>query len=132
MMKIKDIENWKIVQQLTKHRDESNASNSTLTTDVQDITWSTDDRQLISAGSDHNIIIWNKINNNNIIFECNQIIRNAHNDIILGLSFDPIGSYLLTQSADGTAKIWNVQSEQYVLKHTITAEFKVCKCDIKL
>ena len=105
---VHNVEHWVIVQHLTKHRDEANSSASALTTDVQDIVWSPDDAQLVSAGSDNNIIIWNKVAapTPDSVLECGQILRAAHSDIILGLAFDPMGEFLHSQSADGSAKIW--------------------------
>eukprot|EP01083_Nonionella_stella_P306121 1070816_1 len=120
-----NIENWIKVQQLTKHRDLANSSNLA---DVQEIAFSPNDHYLVSAGSDHNIIIYHQItHSNNHKYECIQVIHTAHNDIILGLCFDPLGQFLTSQSADGTAKIWSVSSHkrsEYELHHTIHNEFK--------
>lgn len=119
--KSKNIENWTNVQQLAKHRDTA----GNLPTDIQDLTFSPNDDHLISAGSDHNIIIWQKSKNSNQhVFECKQILQEAHHDLILGLSFDPIGDYLCSQSADGSAKIWKVKQNGYTLHNEMRRQFK--------
>ena len=125
---VQNVEHWVIVQHLCKHRDEANSSASALTTDVQDLCWAPDDSHLVSAGSDNNIIIWNKTASptNEMVLECGQIIGAAHNDMILGLAFDPMGEFIHSQSADGTAKIWHRHHDHkhFVEYKRIGGEFK--------
>lgn len=87
-------EQWILKQQLIGH-----------TKDINSISWSISGI-LASVGCDFQIRVWQEIKDR---FKCVMRINDAHNHWILGISFDPINEYLVTQSAFGDCKVWNLK-----------------------
>ncbi|ORZ19308.1 WD40-repeat-containing domain protein [Absidia repens] len=82
-------ETWRPVKHLRGHD-----------SDVQDLAWSNDNRYLASCGIDGYAIIWDAQT-----FEVVHKIT-QHSGFVKGISFDPAGKYLASQSDDKKVKIW--------------------------
>ncbi|KLT43237.1 WD40 repeat-like protein [Cutaneotrichosporon oleaginosum] len=95
-----NVENWKALRRLVGH-----------IADVVDCAWSRDDTMLASVGLDSKIIIWDCTNN----FE-RMITIDAHDTFVKGVTWDPVGNFLATQSDDKTVRIWNTDTWQCVEK----------------
>ncbi|ORE08918.1 WD40 repeat-like protein [Rhizopus microsporus var. microsporus] len=68
--------------------------------DVQDLAWSKDNKYLASCGVDGHVIVWD-----GKTFE--QIKKiDKHEGFVKGISWDPAGKYLASQSDDKMVKIW--------------------------
>ncbi|KAL1412113.1 HIR complex subunit [Vanrija albida] len=85
-----NVENWKALRRLVGH-----------VADVVDCAWSRDDSMLASVGLDSKIFIWDGYS-----FEKLRTI-DAHQGFVKGVTWDPVGNYLATQSDDKTVRIWN-------------------------
>ncbi|EIE81194.1 hypothetical protein RO3G_05899 [Rhizopus delemar RA 99-880] len=68
--------------------------------DVQDLAWSKDNQYLASCGVDGFIIVWD-----GRTFEQVKKI-DKHEGFVKGISWDPAGKYLASQSDDKMVKIW--------------------------
>ncbi|BEI86202.1 hypothetical protein CcaverHIS002_0604890 [Cutaneotrichosporon cavernicola] len=95
-----NVENWKALRRLVGH-----------IADVVDCAWSRDDTMLASVGLDSKIIIWDCTNN----FE-RMITIDAHDTFVKGVTWDPVGNFLATQSDDKSVRIWNTDNWQCVEK----------------
>eukprot|EP01084_Bolivina_argentea_P206591 352674_1 len=111
--KYHNIENYDIVTQLRHCTSHS----------VRCLVFLTD--KLITAGNDHDIVIWQHSNNSGS-FAMLQRIEKAHNDFILGITGDPIEELLCSQGADGCVKIWEYDDVfgEYYEKYVIENEFR--------
>eukprot|EP01132_Coremiostelium_polycephalum_P008010 gene8010-9855_t len=94
-----------------------------VTTDVYDLTWSSDGLILTSVSTDNTASIWNPINK-----ICYQIIT-EHTHYVQGVCWDPLGDYMITQSSDGTCRIYanekkkkekKEKNQQLLQQHTNT------------
>ncbi|PIO71820.1 phage tail component protein, partial [Teladorsagia circumcincta] len=67
--------------------------------EVLSVEWSSDRRYLASASMDNTVVVWNakKLPERIVVLDTS---RGGHNGPVKGLSWDPIGKYLATQSAD--------------------------------
>lgn len=88
-VRVGEAENWKRVHALHKH-----------TADVFSLNWSPNDAMLASCGVDNTIIIWDVQKN----FETVTILREDVGTV-KGVTWDPIGKYLATQS-DEQLRVW--------------------------
>jgi Prp8 binding protein len=59
--------------------------------------------QVMSGGIENDIKVWD-IRKNEILFKLK-----GHTDTITGLSLSPCGSFLLSNSMDNTARIWDIR-----------------------
>ncbi|KAJ1330445.1 hypothetical protein BSLG_009363 [Batrachochytrium salamandrivorans] len=81
-------------------------------TDVADLAWSHDQAFLASCGFDRRVVIWGGVN-----FE--QIKRiDCHEGFVKGVTWDPAGKYLATQSDDRSIKIF--RTSDWEVETTIT------------
>ncbi|KAI9168561.1 HIR complex subunit [Blastocladiella emersonii ATCC 22665] len=71
--------------------------------DVIDLAWSHDNRFLASCSLDNTVMIWD-----GVTFD--RVARCQHSSFVKGLAFDPVGTYLVSQSDDGSAILWNTQT----------------------
>ena len=69
--------------------------------DVQDISWSHDNKYLASASVDNSIIIWNALK-----FPEQVAVLTSHTGLVKGLTWDPVGKYLASQSDDKSILVW--------------------------
>ncbi|KAL1924204.1 uncharacterized protein VTP21DRAFT_7239 [Calcarisporiella thermophila] len=93
-----NLENWKAVKRLAGHE-----------SDVSGLAWSHDNSYLASCGLDSNVFIWH------------GRTFDRHRGFVKGISFDPAGKYLATQSDDRTVKIW--QTSDWTVTADITEPF---------
>ncbi|KAI9264421.1 WD40-repeat-containing domain protein [Sporodiniella umbellata] len=68
--------------------------------DVQDLAWSKDNQYLASCGVDGFVIVWD----GKTFEQVKKIDR--HEGFVKGITWDPAGKYLASQSDDKTVKIW--------------------------
>ncbi|KAL7751856.1 HIR complex subunit [Sorochytrium milnesiophthora] len=73
-----------------------------MASDVIDLAWSPDNRLLASCSLDNAVAIWS-----GTTFE--RVATFTHDSFVKGLSFDPAGKYLVSQSDDGSATIWDAE-----------------------
>ena len=66
--------------------------NTSELTDILDLAWSPDDSLLASGSIDNSIIIWDAKN-----FPESHYIIKAHDGLVKGVIFDPVGKYLASQ-----------------------------------
>ncbi|CAG8475697.1 5700_t:CDS:10 [Scutellospora calospora] len=78
-----NIENWKPVKRLSGHQ-----------SDVVDLAWSRTNTYLASCGLDSLVFIWD------------GKTFDQHLGFVKGVTWDPVGEYLATESDDKTVKIW--------------------------
>ncbi|RLM92152.1 protein HIRA isoform X1 [Panicum miliaceum] len=78
-----DVENWKVIMTLRGHT-------------VVDLSWSPDDSTLASGSLDNTVHIWNMTNG-----ICTAVLR-GHSSLVKGVTWDPIGSFIASQSDDKT------------------------------
>ena len=57
---------------------------------------------MASCSLDNSIIIWNSSNK----FEKVNVLK-GHTNFVKGVTWDPVGSYLASQSTDNTVRVWN-------------------------
>ncbi|KAI8644133.1 WD40-repeat-containing domain protein [Parasitella parasitica] len=82
-------EAWRPVKYLRGHE-----------SDVQDLAWSKDNKYLASCGVDGFVIVWN-----GATFE--QITKiDQHSDFVKGVTWDPAGKFLASQSDDKMVKVF--------------------------
>ncbi|KAF2073342.1 hypothetical protein CYY_005360 [Polysphondylium violaceum] len=77
-----------------------------VTTDAYDLCWSSDGLYIGSASTDNSVSIWSPLTK-----ICNQIIT-EHTHYVQGVSWDPLNNYLLTQSSDGTCRLYKDSSKK--------------------
>ena len=65
-----------------------------------DLNWSPDDLILASGSLDNTIHIWDMRNG-----ICTAVLR-GHSSLVKGVTWDPIGSFIASQSDDKTVIIW--------------------------
>ncbi|CAG8543595.1 1250_t:CDS:10 [Acaulospora morrowiae] len=85
-----NIENWKPRKRLSGHQ-----------SDVVDLGWSRDNTYLASCGLDSLVFIWD-----GKTFEKLHKL-DQHQGFVKGVTWDPVGEYLATESDDKTVKIWS-------------------------
>ncbi|CAI2173761.1 11228_t:CDS:10 [Funneliformis geosporum] len=106
-----NIENWKVVRRLTGHQ-----------SDVVDLAWSRDNTYLASCGLDNLVFIWD-----GRTFEKLHKL-DMHQGFVKGVTWDPVGEFLATESDDKTVKVWRTSdwkiqaeiSEPYASSPTTT------------
>uniref|UniRef100_A0A1I8AMC2 Protein HIRA n=1 Tax=Steinernema glaseri TaxID=37863 RepID=A0A1I8AMC2_9BILA len=81
--------------------------------DVLHLEWSHDGRFLASSSVDGAVIIWDVANGFNKLVVLNDQ-RGGHTESVKGISFDPVGRFFMTQSADKTMKVWTTDEWQCV------------------
>ncbi|EFA78440.1 hypothetical protein PPL_09092 [Heterostelium album PN500] len=69
-------------------------------TDSYDLSWSPNGLNLTTCSTDHTFQIWNPITRN-----CIQTIE-EHTHYVQGVCWDPLGRFLLTESADGSCRLY--------------------------
>ncbi|KAI8975694.1 WD40-repeat-containing domain protein [Mycotypha africana] len=74
--------------------------------DVQDLSWSSDNRYLASCGVDGLIMIWDG-NTFELVKKVDQ-----HTGFVKGITWDPAGKFLASQSDDKRVKIWRTSDWQ--------------------
>ncbi|OMH82217.1 Protein HIR1 [Zancudomyces culisetae] len=100
------MEHWRVIKRLTGHE-----------SDVVDVCWSPpDNKYLASCGLDNVVFVWD-----GKTFERLRKL-NEHSEFVKGLSFDPAGQYLATQSDDKTLKIW--RTNDWKVETTINTPFE--------
>ncbi|KAH9500071.1 Chromatin assembly factor 1 subunit B [Bulinus truncatus] len=62
--------------------------------DVADLSWSKDSRYLVSGSVDNSAIVWD------VVKDTKLALFNEHKSYVQGVSFDPLGKYIATLSAD--------------------------------
>ncbi|VDM83035.1 unnamed protein product [Strongylus vulgaris] len=83
--------------------------------EVLSVEWSCDGRYLASASMDNSVVVWNakKLPERIVVLDNS---RGGHNGPVKGLSWDPIGKYLATQSADKvdlfSLRLWTTDNWQ--------------------
>ncbi|KAI0243250.1 HIR complex subunit [Massospora cicadina] len=92
-----NVENWKISRRLVGH-----------TLDIMDIAWSYDNAYLATCGMDSKIVIWRN-------FESYRVLELA--TPVKGISFDPRGEFLASQSDDQKVIVWNTSTWQQHRMH---------------
>ncbi|GFR69494.1 chromatin assembly factor 1 subunit B [Elysia marginata] len=73
--------------------------------DVADLSWSHDNRYLVSGSVDNCAIIWDVVKGTKLA------IFNEHKSYVQGVAFDPLGNYVATLSADRSLRIYNTSSK---------------------
>lgn len=84
------------------------------TKDVLSVVFSPDDRQIVSAGRDNIIRVWN------VIGECmHELVADCHEDWVSSICFSPSleTSTLVSGGWDGVVKIWDLSSGK--CRHTL-------------
>lgn len=76
--------------------------------DVADLSWSNDNRYLVSGSVDNSAIMWDVVKGSKIA------IFNEHKSYVQGVAFDPLGNFVATLSADRSLRIYNTNSKQCV------------------
>lgn len=71
--------------------------------DIYDLCWSPDDDHLLLGLTDNTAQVWDVLAG-----KCVRVLRD-HQHFVQGVAWDPLGSLLVTQSADRSAKIWHAQ-----------------------
>lgn len=95
-------------------------ANRCIVPDVADVAWSQDDSMIASVGLDSMIYIWDGYNFGTssrlgvlhvLIRHVSERIRkiDSHQGFVKGVTWDPVGQYLATQSDDRTVKIWKTE-----------------------
>nr|KAI8742304.1 chromatin assembly factor 1 subunit B-like [Biomphalaria glabrata] len=76
--------------------------------DVADISWSKDNRYLVSGSVDNSAIVWD------VVKDTKLALFNEHKSYVQGVSFDPLGKYIATLSADRSLRLYNLSSKTCV------------------
>ncbi|KYR01640.1 hypothetical protein DLAC_01643 [Tieghemostelium lacteum] len=85
--------------------------------DVYDLAWSSDGQYLSSASTDNTVIVWSPLSKS-----YDQVIID-HSHYVQGVSWDPLGDYLLTQSSDATCRLYTTnkaRKEKKLIKEKVT------------
>jgi protein HIRA/HIR1 len=85
---------------------------------VTDLCWSKNEQFLASGGLDKNIYIYSVQDNFSVIKKITE-----HTGFVKGLSFDPVGTYLASQSDDKSLLIFNSLND-WELDQKIQEPFK--------
>ncbi|KAJ2357658.1 HIR complex subunit [Coemansia sp. RSA 2618] len=96
---------WRPVRRLTGHA-----------SDVCDLAWSPDARFLASCGLDNRVLIWDA----RTFAQVAELA--AHTQFVKGVTFDPAGKYVATQSDDKTLRVW--RTSDWALHATVSAPFQ--------
>ncbi|RUS85970.1 hypothetical protein EGW08_006240 [Elysia chlorotica] len=73
--------------------------------DVADLSWSQDNRYLVSGSVDNSAIIWDVVKGSKVA------MFNEHKSYVQGVAFDPLGNFVATLSADRSLRIYNTSSK---------------------
>lgn len=71
--------------------------------DIYDICWSPDDDHILVGLTDNTSQVWDVISG-----KCVRVLRDHHH-FVQGVAWDPLGTLLITQSADRSAKVWQAR-----------------------
>lgn len=85
-----------------------------------DLNWSPDDLALASGSLDNTIHIWNM--NSGM---CTAVLR-GHSSLVKGVTWDPIGSFIASQSDDKTVIIW--RTSDWSLAHRTDGHWTKSVC----
>ncbi|KAJ3331686.1 HIR complex subunit [Blyttiomyces sp. JEL0837] len=99
------VESWRPAKVLFGHE-----------SDVVDLAWSQENEYLASCGLDSHIFIWDGQS-----FEKLKKL-DAHTEFVKGITWDPVGKYMATQSDDKTVKIWRVSD--WAVEHEISEPYE--------
>nr|CAB3230400.1 chromatin assembly factor 1 subunit B-like [Phallusia mammillata] len=92
-----NVETWCTVKVLRGHLE-----------DVNDLSWSKDDRYLVSGSVDHTAILWDMEKGQKMS------IFNDAKHFVHGVALDPQGAYVATMSCDRALRIYSIQSKKMV------------------
>lgn len=81
--------------------------------------WSPHDRWLGTCSVDNNVIIWDMHNLPLIV-----AILKGHSGLVKGITWDPVGKFVASQSDDRSVKIW--KTSDWSCQSTITEPFEDC------
>lgn len=87
--------------------------------DILDLAWSPQDRWLGTCSVDNNVIIWDMHNAPLIV-----AILKGHSGLVKGITWDPVGKFVASQSDDRSVKIW--KTSDWTCQSTITEPFEDC------
>ncbi|GFO43029.1 chromatin assembly factor 1 subunit b [Plakobranchus ocellatus] len=76
--------------------------------DVADLSWSKDNRYLVSGSVDNSAIVWDVVKGSKIA------MFTEHKSYVQGVAFDPLGNFVATLSADRSLRIYNTNSKMCV------------------
>ncbi|KAF8678405.1 Protein HIR [Rhizoctonia solani] len=120
-----NIEGWKALKRLPGHESgkfhsipagRTTTTNLSLNLDVTDLAWAPEDRYLASVGLDSLVIIWSGYN-------LDPLIKlDGHQGFVKGVTWDPVGQFLATQSDDKSVKVW--RTTDWGVEATITKPFE--------
>mmetsp|Transcript_9306 Transcript_9306/g.22904 ORF Transcript_9306/g.22904 Transcript_9306/m.22904 type:complete len:1104 (-) Transcript_9306:384-3695(-) len=74
-----------------------------MTSEVMDLAWSPDSRQLASCHIDNTIVIWRAKDARKL-----RVLR-GHKGWVTGICWDPRNRFIASQATDGTVIVWNVR-----------------------
>lgn len=96
-----------------------------ITTDVQDVAWSPDDRMLATCSIDNTILVWD-IGVGGVSAVMSQPLRTlvGHTGWVKGVAWDPVGKYLSSAGEDKTVRLWKVDDWQEA--EVISEPFEAC------
>ncbi|KAJ1932628.1 HIR complex subunit, partial [Linderina macrospora] len=98
-------ETWRPIRRLTGHE-----------SDVCDLAWSDDRRFLATCGLDNIVYVWDAKTFDRIAK------LQGHSQFVKGVTFDPAGKYVATQSDDKTLKVW--RTSDWKLQTTVSKPFQ--------
>ncbi|EGC32637.1 hypothetical protein DICPUDRAFT_89123 [Dictyostelium purpureum] len=84
-----------------------------VTTDVYDLSWSLDGLYLTTVSTDNSISIWNPLT------KTHQQLITEHSHYVQGVSWDPLNEYMITQSSDGTCRIYRNEKKKKQKSQTL-------------
>jgi len=102
-----NVENWRAVMHFRDHHN-----------NIVDLAWSPGDSMIASCSLDNLVIVYDTSRGSKIV----SLAR--HSSFVKGVSWDPVGRYLASQSDDKSVIIWNVESWEPV--RIITDPFVKC------
>ncbi|KAN0033973.1 hypothetical protein ACTFIV_000452 [Dictyostelium citrinum] len=77
-----------------------------VTTDVYDLSWSCDGQYLSTVSTDNSVSIWSPLSKTH-----HQLIT-EHSHYVQGVSWDPLNDFMITQSSDGTCRIYRNEKKK--------------------